>query len=269
MNKESIKILSSKLFDIFKYDEDPEGAFDFRELRHFYRELPSETKKQITQNALALDPDVEAILDKIGRKKRSPEDSKEAEVMNRLEIIMKNALFEMKSLVVSNSPVDHNLTQKTDFAQIAALFLEGLISTAADLAEFSHPGAGDYLYSEIEADAKTKGLGNKNITTQKESIHDLVSDSDLSLDDVEIALNHLGQTLSNTLFKELSELPKPFQNQEMVLRGVEVLLVNLLYKNLDDPHLVLDQFCDHVHSALTHLSYQGNLAEKGKTETTH
>ncbi|MBY0280709.1 MAG: hypothetical protein K2W94_00945 [Alphaproteobacteria bacterium] len=157
---------------------------------------------------------------------------------------------------------------------MATVFLEGLISTAADLAEFSYPGAGAYLYSEIEASSKAEGHSTiEDITTQKRSVHDFVSDSDsdcdLSLDDVEIALNHLGQTLSNTLFKELSELPKPFQNQEMVLRGVEVLLVNLLYKNLDDSHLVLDQFCDHVHGALTHLSYQNNLIEKGKTETTH
>ncbi|MBY0280710.1 MAG: hypothetical protein K2W94_00950 [Alphaproteobacteria bacterium] len=46
-----------------------------------------------------MDPDVEAVLDKIGRKKRSPKDSKEVEVMDRLETVMKNALFEMKSLV--------------------------------------------------------------------------------------------------------------------------------------------------------------------------
>lgn len=263
MNKESVRILSSKLFDIFKYDEDPEGAFDFRALRHFYRGLPSETKKQITQDALALDPDVEAVLDQIDHKTSEPEDSKEAEALDRLELVMKNALFEMKSLV------DYDLTQKVDFVQMVVLFLQGLISTAADLVEFSHPGAGAYLYSEIEAAVKTKRLGAKDITSQRESVYDSVSDSDLSLDDMEIALNQLGQTLSDSLFKELSKLPRLFQNQEMVLRGVEVLLVNLLYRNFDDPHLVLDHFCDHVYAALTHLSYQDNFAEKGKSETTH
>lgn len=262
LNKESVKILSSKLFDIFKYDEDPERAFDFRALRHVYRGLPSETKKQITEDALALDPEVRDVLDQIDPKTREPEGSQEAEVMDRLETVMKNALFKLKSLV------DPDLTQKTDFVPIVTLFLQSLISTAADLAEFSCPGAGAYLYSEIEAGAKAGRLrAIEDITTQKESVSGSVSD--LSLEDVEIAMNHLGQTLSHALFKGLSELPNPFQNQDMVLRGVEVLLTNLLYKNFEEPHPVLEQFCDTVYAALASLSSKDTSAEKGKPETTH
>lgn len=258
MNKQSVKILSSKLFDIFKYDEDPEGAFDFKALRHVYRGLPSETKKQITEDALALDPEVRDVLDQIGCKKRGPEDGQEAKVMDRLESVIKNALFELRSLV------DPELTQKTNFVPIVTLFLQSLISTAADLAEFSCPGAGAYLYSEIEANAKEGRLrAIEDITTQKESV------SDLFLEDVEMALNHLGQTLFHALFKGLSELPKPFQNQDMVLRGVEVLLANLLYKNFEEPHPVLEQFCDTVYAALASLSSKDTSAEKGKPETTH
>jgi len=116
LNKENVRILSSKLFDIFKYDEDPEGAFDFRALRHVYRGLPSEMKKQIAENALALDPDVKDVLDQIGHKTKKPEESQEEKGIDRLETVMKNALFELKSLV------DHDLTQKTDFVPIVTLF---------------------------------------------------------------------------------------------------------------------------------------------------
>lgn len=43
----------------------------------------------------------------------------------------------------------------------------------------------------------------------------------------------------------------------MLLRGVEALLGNLLYhkfNSLEDPHAILNSFCEHVHMAIDDLT---------------
>lgn len=69
MNEKGIKILSTLLFDIFKYKNDPKGENDFLELRKLYRDLPLEIKRQITKNALMADPELEVIIDTISQEK--------------------------------------------------------------------------------------------------------------------------------------------------------------------------------------------------------
>lgn len=61
-DEEVRRILSSLLFYIFKYDEDPGGKHNFRHLRKLYTGLPSETKRQITQKALASDPEMKILI---------------------------------------------------------------------------------------------------------------------------------------------------------------------------------------------------------------
>ena len=60
--------------------------------------------------------------------------------------------------------------------------------------------------------------------------------------------------MSTTLFKGIHELPLPLRKQEMLVRGVEALLTNLLNDKFDHPHAVLDTFCEHVHMALNDLA---------------
>lgn len=67
------------------------------------------------------------------------------------------------------------------------------------------------------------------------------------------AMNYLGQELATTLFKALHELPMPLRKPEMLLRGVEALLTNLINQKFDNPHNILDSFCDHVHMSLTDI----------------
>ena len=83
--------------------------------------------------------------------------------------------------------------------------------------------------------------------------------SNIDENDMETGMNYIGQQLSITLlsitlFKGLHELPMPLQNQEMMLRSIEVLLANLLsQKFTNNAHQVLDSLCEHVHMALMDL----------------
>ena len=45
----------------------------------------------------------------------------------------------------------------------------------------------------------------------------------------------------------------------MLVRGVEALLANLLNDKFDNPHAVLDTFCEHVHMALNDLATRVKL----------
>jgi hypothetical protein len=78
--------------------------------------------------------------------------------------------------------------------------------------------------------------------------------SDIDAGDPAMAMNYLGQQMSTTLFKGIHELPLPLRNQEMLVRGVEALLANLLNDKFDNPHDILDSFCEHVHMALNDLA---------------
>ena len=177
-------------------------------------------------------------------------------------MVMVKAILEMKTLV------DNDLTQRADFVYTVNLLLQGLITTAADLAETYQPGAGAYLYSEIEAGVKSGALhAIEKIITQEGSIG--YSISNIDPEDAETAMNYLGQQLAVTLFKGIHELPKPLQDEEMLLRGIEALLANLLQQKFSAPHQILDRFCDHVHLALSNSECQENPAEQEKTERIH
>lgn len=85
-------------------------------------------------------------------------------------------------------------------------------------------------------------------------------------DDYPSGMNYIGQALSTTLFKSIHELPKPMQNAEMLLRGVECLLGNLLHQKFtEDAHGILDSLCEHVHMALNDLQSGANSGRKPPT----
>jgi len=77
--------------------------------------------------------------------------------------------------------------------------------------------------------------------------------SNIESDDDVTAMNYLGQELGTALFKGLHELPLPLRKPEMLLRGVEALLANLLNQKFNNSHDILDSLCEHVHMSLSDL----------------
>ena len=78
--------------------------------------------------------------------------AKDEQHFDALQIIMTDALLQMQRLIRSGT------TQHENFIEMACLFLIGLISTTADLAEVNFPGAAPTLYADIEAAAKNGGI---------------------------------------------------------------------------------------------------------------
>lgn len=56
----------------------------------------------------------------------------------------------------------------------------------------------------------------------------------------------------------IHELQMPLRIEETLLRAVESLLTNLLQEKFDNPYVVLNSFCDHVHMSLDDLATRTN-----------
>ncbi len=165
---------------------------------------------------------------------------------DELNAVMTQALLRLQVLV-NNDP-----TQQADLLSTAKIFLLGVVSTSVDLIELSSPGSAPFLYADIEAAAKAGGLrAIKQAEAAGGSIH--YSVSSIAPDDMDRAMNYLGQELGASLFKGLHELPLPLRKPETMLRGIEVLLANLLNQKFNNSHTILDSLCEHVHMALTAL----------------
>ncbi len=177
------------------------------------------------------------------RNKEVPKNNETTEELNK---VIADSLLQLKKLV------DSDVTDQSNFLSIINTFFFVFISTAVDLVEISAPGSAPFIYADVEAAAKLGGLrAIKNMQSAKGLIQ--YSVSNIEPDDMTTAMNYLGQELSTALFKGLHELPMPLRKQEMLLRGVEALLTNLLSQKFDNPHNILDSFCEHVHMSLTDL----------------
>lgn len=172
--------------------------------------------------------------------------TKKPESLDELQTIMTKAMLEMQR--ISELTPSENKT----FIPVIKLFIQGVVSTAIDIASVRFPGAGVYLYADLEAMAKEGGL-REIAQAQSRNGSPSYSVSNIEPDDVNTAMNYLGQQLSITIYKALHELPESLRTQEMPLRGIEVLLANLLDQKFGDPHRILDQFCEHVHNCLHDL----------------
>lgn len=162
---------------------------------------------------------------------------------DQIKAVMAEALLELRGLI-------DDVGQKDNFLQVVCLFLHGIISTVADLTELSHPGAKNYIFSDIETRTRAGGL---------RAMYELGVDYpvfNIKPGDMENAMNYLGKAMSTALFKGLAELPKSLQSEEILLRAIEAFLANLLNQRFSDPdssHDILDTFCDHVHMSLDDL----------------
>ena len=177
--------------------------------------------------------------------------SKNSQTNDKISALMTKSLIALRELV------DNDEAFEIEYFQVVSVFLQGVISTAVDLAELHSPGASPFIYADIESLAKSGGLYNiKKMQDETSSVSHSVSN--ISQDDMSSAMNYLGQQMSTTLFKGIHELPMPLRKEETLLRAVEALLTNLLQEKFDNPHVVLNSFCDHVHMSLDDLATRIN-----------
>jgi hypothetical protein len=172
-----------------------------------------------------------------------------SEKTQKLQIEILDKLRELTDLV------DDDQNQVTKAVPIMTIILTACVSTVADLLELKHEGASSYLYKETESAIKQGGLANIR-KKQTENGGANYSISNIGENDVENGMNYLGQELSTTLFNSIHELPETMRKPEMLLRGVEALLANLLnqkFRDLGDVHNILDSLCEHVHMNLKAL----------------
>ena len=176
------------------------------------------------------------------------------DVYDELKAIMTDALLQMRVLSESGA------AERADFPSAIKVFLLGIISTAAGISETITEGGATWLYSEIESAAKQ---GNLDFIQTKTTSKNQYSISDIAPDDFPSAMNYIGQALSTALFKSIHELPQSLRKPEMLLRGVESLLGNLLHQKFSehDAHKILDDLCEHVHMALDDLESRDNPKE--------
>lgn len=170
---------------------------------------------------------------------------------DKITEVMTEALLALRDLVESDSRL------KIDYFQVVSVFLQGVISTAIDLAEVHSPGVSPFIYAEIEAISKLGGLRAIE-KIQEERGSSSYSVSNIDPNDMASAMNYLGKQMSTTLFKGIHELPISLRNEETLLRAVEALLTNLLYEKFSNPQEILNSFCEHVHMALNDLTNRNN-----------
>ena len=146
-------------------------------------------------------------------------------------------------------------TKSTSIIPALSLSIVSVVSMIADLLEVKYQGASTYFFKEVETGLKLD-IVEKIKSFQQEKGGASYSLSDIAPNDFENGMNYLGQALSETLFSTIHELPKSMHTQEMLLRGVEALLANLLhskFRALGDVHSILDSLCEHVHMNLKAL----------------
>lgn len=175
--------------------------------------------------------------------------SKDPKITGELHRVMADALLQLQKLVNDDIEQQHNLLS------IVKVFLLRVISTAVDLVEVTSPGTAPILYADIEAAAKFGGLrAIKKMQLENGSLS--YSVSNIAPDDIDNAMNYLGKELSTALYKGLDGLPMSLRTSEVLLRGIEALISNLLSQKFNNPHQILDSFCEHIHIALDDLNYR-------------
>lgn len=178
---------------------------------------------------------------------KDKEDSlSENKIIEDLQSIATHALTQMYEL--------YNLKKldQDEIINIITGFVSTISSTAADMAEIISPGSGVYVYADLEALAKKGGI-KSIMKNMMESGSPQYSLSDMEDDDLESAMNYIGQSLLVSMTKSTHELPKTLRTSEVQLRGIESLLSNFLSQRFYNSHDILDSFSEHVHVYLNDL----------------
>lgn len=160
--------------------------------------------------------------------------------------MMQGAILQLQYLV------NQNQEQQLDFLMLVETLLLEVISTAINLVEIHRPGSALIIYTDMEAAMKIGGIQQVSSASENDKSS---STSDIDINDMTNGMNYIGQQLAVTLFKSLHELPMSLRNDDMMLHGLEALLVNLLKQSFaQNAHQVLDRLCEHVHLALNDLT---------------
>lgn len=169
-----------------------------------------------------------------------------AEISQELTRAMADTLVQLQNLINNHS------ANESDLLTTVKCFLLGILSTCVDSMEIIAPGSAPFIYADIEAAAK---LGGLNAIKNVQSANGLLgySVSNIEPDDMTTAMNYMGQELGTALFKAMHELPISLRKPEILLRGIEALLANLLSQKFDSSHQILDSLCEHVHMTLDDL----------------
>ena len=80
--------------------------------------------------------------------------SKNSQTNDKISALMTKSLIALRELV------DNDEAFEIEYFQVVSVFLQGVISTAVDLAELHSPGASPFIYADIESLAKSGGLYN-------------------------------------------------------------------------------------------------------------
>jgi hypothetical protein len=113
---------------------------------------------------------------------------KDSQTSAKISALMTQALFTLKDLV------DNDAEYEMDYYQVVTVFLQGVISTAIDLAELHSPGVSPMIYADIESSSKLGGLrAIANMQSENGSIS--YSVSDINAGDPAMAMNYLGQQM--------------------------------------------------------------------------
>ncbi len=239
-NGQLIKILDTNQEEISKLYDKYSGFFLITEL---LKQLAICSSKGITPK------DSEEFLahwQENGLKKVKPSGDI---IIDELNQVVTTALFQLQKIIAKD------LVKGPDFLSMVKLFLSSVMSTAGDLVELAVPGSAQIMYADLEAVAKAGGF--RAIKKQQSGLVNY-SVSNIDSNDQTTAMNYLGQELSTTLFKVIHELPMPLRSPEMLLRGIEALLANLLNQKFNNSHQMLDDLCAHVHMALDDLKARRN-----------
>ena len=82
--------------------------------------------------------------------------SKNSQTNDKISALMTKSLIALRELV------DNDEAFEIEYFQVVSVFLQGVISTAVDLAELHSPGAAPFIYADIESLAKSGGLYNND-----------------------------------------------------------------------------------------------------------
>lgn len=170
--------------------------------------------------------------------------------MAHMRVVLDNAQFNSDmSLETICESFDDNEMDEGIKLTIFVEFLTDAIENAANRLDETLQGGAAFLYAEIEKCAHAKG--DAAIRATGGGLSEKISFSDIDEHDPSSAMNYLGAELSATLFKKMYELPPSLLTQELPLRAIEALLVNLLHQKYANPHDILDQFTRNAHLSLT------------------
>lgn len=162
--------------------------------------------------------------------------------------IVQDTLLQLQRLV------DQSQVPQSDLLSVVKSYLLDVVAATINLAEASYPGSAPLLYTEMEVAMKASALREMADFSANHG-SSLYSAATIAENDTTGGMNYIAQQLAIALFKSLAELPKPMREQDMMLRAIGTLLVNLLNQHFTHTaHQVLDRLCAHVHLVLNDLT---------------